>query len=448
MTASISFPQFGISTERKPINSKDQEALNSSKEIDLTTLLSTNEIDFSIQDRTWRDTAKLTASIILKAAIFSYLFYFLAGPAIQFLAPNLLQGRVMQFLLTSRIGEIVSGCVCNVSSNPVLAEMSKHIGNLALKILVSAWALHATLRYITQRLIMLPLYLAQSRIIKLLIPDLRTSSLNNYRIFLAKNLEQQNFIIRDVVLKKNGTRYSGLLIGSKETISNGQWVLQATGNGEPIEHTADDFALTYNQAKYNVLLINGPSVGKSEGQATPESMGDAQEIGLRFIEEKLKAKKIVIAGRSLGAAAVGLAILKHEFKKDISYLVVSQMTFDRASNICAKKAALIFPRLGRFVSKIVKWAGCEMDVVASSKKLQMLGIKEVIVQATHKKIEENKLPTISDFASDTVICVQAALGYALINEKITDNKIFRCLEKAEHMTLDAAKAVLPEISAL
>ncbi|HEV3270374.1 MAG TPA: hypothetical protein VGZ69_07005 [Candidatus Rhabdochlamydia sp.] len=147
-------------------------------------------------------------------------------------------------------------------------------------------------------------------------------------------------------------------------------------------------------------MINGPCVGNSQGQATPKSMGDAQQVGISFLEKFVEAKNIVIAGRSLGGAAIGQAILQHEFKKDVNYLVVSQMSFDKASNICGKTISTLSPRLGWFVEKLIQLVGCEMDAVAAAKKLQKLEIVQVVVQASNQEIPSGKLPRLEDFQAD------------------------------------------------
>lgn len=185
-------------------------------------------------------------------------------------------------------------------------------------------------------------------------------------------------------------------------------------------------------------------MGKSEGQATPRSMGDAQEVGISFIETTLKAKKIVIAGWFLGGASVGQAILQHRFKEDVKYLVVRQMSFDSVSNICGKVVGQISPRLEWIVAKIVQFSGCEIDSVAASKKLQELNIQEVIVQATHKAVDPSHLVP-EDFKTDGVIINTASLGYALTQQGITDQKTFRCLPNAGHGTLDAFSVIKPDL---
>ena len=317
---------------------------------------------------------------------------------------------------------------------------------LACKLSLGSWGLYEGLRYIVQRLIMIPLYPAQSRLVKFMFPVLRAENLSAHIQAEAEGLALGDFRVRHVVLEKNGVRYSGLMIGHSTTIDNGQWVLQATGNAEPIEHTAELCARTYQECGFNTLMINGPAVGRSQGHATPQTLGEAQEIGLCFLESALKAKKIVLAGRSLGGAAMGQAILQHTFHKEIQYLAVRQMSFDRVSNVCGKIVGQLFPRLEGVVSRIIHWSGCEMDSVAASKRLQQLGIQEVIIQASREGTDPELLPTIDHFYADGVILAEASLGHALIREGITGNKRFYCLLHANHMTHDAIEATAEAVA--
>lgn len=47
-------------------------------------------------------------------------------------------------------------------------------------------------------------------------------------------------------------------------------------NAMPIEGLVDSLVDRLDDKNYNLLMINGPSVGKSQGRATPTTMGDSQ----------------------------------------------------------------------------------------------------------------------------------------------------------------------------
>ncbi len=130
-------------------------------------------------------------------------------------------------------------------------------------------------------------------------------------------------------------------------------------------------------------------MGRSKGTATPKTIGECQRTAIRFLETALKATKIVLAGYSFGGAAIGEAILQHDFKPEIDYLVIRQATFGKASEAAAELAPSyhIHSSLAR---GLVRGSGCEMDNVKSSEKLAKLKIPEVIIQVGKDYIVEAK----------------------------------------------------------
>ena len=307
-------------------------------------------------------------------------------------------------------------------------ELANRVGTFCAKIIFFPYTL---VKYSFQRLIMTFLYPAQSRLIKFFARPLSLDVLDETKRDGAAYLSRIDIETRDVIFEKDGIRYHGILMGHKDKIDNGKWIIQATGNCQPIELGFDNYAYHYANAGFNTLMINGPAVGHSEGQSTPDTMGDAQEIGISYLETVVKAKKIILAGFSLGGAAMSQAIKKHTFKKEIEYLAVRQMTFDCASNVCAKVVGKGFPRLEELVRKLVHWA-CEMDSVAASRKLEELEIQEIIIQASSKSFQEGEVPSRDDFISDGVIAPQASLGAALVQQGVTKNKIFKGIYAGSH----------------
>lgn len=269
---------------------------------------------------------------------------------------------------------------------------------ILLKIVLFPWILYDGMRYFLQRIAMRFTLLAQFEEVKKL-DDLRKEILNECNF--------GRYIARHVSLEKNGTRYSGLLIAKHSTISNEKWALCAQGNFAPYE---DCFKQTnlYLRSGFNVLFINPPNVGRSKGSATPDTLGDAQEIGLSFLESAIKAKKIACIGISLGGAAIGRAIMQHTFNSNINYLVIRLVTFDKLSNM-AKRVA------GTIGSLVTIWLGYEMDSVPASRKLQELNIHEVVIQGGNDDLIGN-----------------ASLLNALKRESITENKTFTVIPEADH----------------
>jgi len=303
-------------------------------------------------------------------------------------------------------------------------DTAKKVALFVLKIVLFPWALYELSKYVMQRVIMLPLYPAQSSLLKyFLVPSWQASALKIAGLQNAQRLNQNGYQVTPVRLEKNGNVYSGFAVEPNEAKGNGNWVIQATGNGEPVENSMPYFSSIYKDCGFSTLLINGPGVGLSEGRANPETMGDAQEVGLCYLESALKAKNIVMAGRSLGGAAMSQAILQHTFKPDVKYMAVRQMTFDRVSHIAADVVAKSDPKLHGLIERLIKWAGCEIDSVEASKRLSQLNIEEIIIQARSAFGAADQI-TPDLFASDGVITKNASLGFALANEKVLDRKHF------------------------
>jgi hypothetical protein len=457
------FPKVSEEGARSPARMQDWTQFISARREDFNAPLSQRPADFTIHNTFW-GKAQNALGTALKIAIITYIYYPFVGWLVYKPVAAALSylpcGALITMLQKTALVHVLSAWC-----HPTLLAGAGYVGALVFKVL----CYYKSVQYIAQRFVMFPLYPAQNGLVKAIMPHFETHKLNTDRFKGALSLKSKGFIVRDVNLEKNGIRYSGLLIAHEETIGNRQWVLQATGNAQPIEQGFVDidkqgryiaeegaprsnfsFSSFYQKQGFNLLLINGPGVGKSEGKATAQSMGDAQQVGISFIETALKANKIVIAGFSLGGAAIGQAILQHAFKGDVKYLVVRQMTFDRVSTICAKIVARASPFLEKFVVKqLIKWTGLEIDSVAASKKLQQLGIQEVIVQRSAvESCQSNSIPCLNQFETDGVIVPEASLGYALVKEGVTEDKVFCPLPEAEHDSILAFEAAGPHIKAL
>lgn len=241
----------------------------------------------------------------------------------------------------------------------------KRIMSLALKILILPWGLYEGVRYLVARAIMRRVYPAQTMHSREHLDSLR-----------QQILAEEGRITRHVVLEKNGVRYSGILSTKAGTTGSRKWVLHAAGNQSSAElafTSSANLIATYMSQNYNILLVNGPGVGRSESFATAERLGDAQQVGISYLETALKANRIILSGHSLGGAAIGRAILQHTFKADIHYFVIRTMTFSWLSHIVEKLS-------GRFFKTLIHWSGQEMDNVAASRKLQQLRIHELVIK--------------------------------------------------------------------
>lgn len=314
-------------------------------------------------------------------------------------------------------------------------EKARAITLLVLKILILPWGLIEGVRYLLGRVAMMLLYPAQSALIKKIYSSFRAEYVDALRVKALQNLAKNGYAARHVVLEKAGVRYSGLLVAHSETINSGHWVLQAGGNTMLAEGSIEGLAHHYR----NVLIINGPSVGRSEGVALPAHMGDAQDVGLSFLEEVLKAKRIAFAGLSLGAAAQTKAIMQHTFKASCQYLMIRQMAFDTVSNVAyefvkERKRSLFW---GYLAAGIVHFCGLQIDSVEGSKRLRDLNIQEVVFQSC-----SDDTPS---FQGDGIIAAPSTLGAALVARNISAEII--PLINADHNSPDIFRLTARRIQA-
>jgi len=126
-------------------------------------------------------------------------------------------------------------------------------------------------------------------------------------------LEAEGFILRKILLYKSSIRFDSVRITHPNTIDNGDWTINALGNGMCVEDSIARLAKENFANTCNTLLVNGPSVCQSGGWPTRYQMGAAFEAGICFLEQEVKATHIIMRGFSLGAGMMGEAILNHDF---------------------------------------------------------------------------------------------------------------------------------------
>lgn len=262
----------------------------------------------------------------------------------------------------------------------------------------------SALQRLAQRAVFAALYPIQNTVVKVLFPSFKPTNLDKARITVAEKLTNQGFAVQHVRLERHGIAYSALIVTRPENNAD-KWVLQATGILDPIEHHLETFAYAeqYASRGYNLLMINGPGVGRSEGTCTPQTMGDAQGVGISFLETIKKAKRLVIAGFSLGGAMTSQAILQHTFQTaERNYLVIRQMSFDKLSHVASR---FLHRDETSWIGRFIRWSGAEIDSIKASQKLSELQIPEVVIESEQ---------------GDKVIAKEACLGYNLEKLQLLD----------------------------
>lgn len=298
-----------------------------------------------------------------------------------------------------------------------------------LKIVIYPWAIYEVVKYLLQRTIMTIVYPAQSFWLKRYFfnqPELIEDSLK-----VGLQLTQK-CTIRPVRLDKNGVKICGWAL---EVPGSKKWVLQTAGNRATVANYVPKINDLYADAGFNTLLIDNPGVGFSQGDATPQTIGETQAFAIKYLEEERGAEQIVLAGHSIGGGAIGQAALRHKFKKSsVKYLVVQQMTFGRLSHAAKKMAQTIdgcfWFCVRPIASPLIRGMGLEMDNVRASQRLSELGIPEHIINQREPAwtidkdgvIDYDNRRKTRKFRSDGVIPGKATLGHQLFKNKIVHLK--------------------------
>jgi hypothetical protein len=218
--------------------------------------------------------------------------------------------------------------------------------------------------------------------------------------------------ITPVTLEKNGVKYSGWTICHPQNKNNGNWTVIGLENNATAEQLIEKEEFNYQMgAGFNILVMNPPGVGLSQGTSTPASLGEVQDLALTYLENR-GAKKIAMLGRSLGGAAIGQGILQHTFKSNIKYLAIPHMTFGSLSQAVHGLVKKRISCLASTAASLIRWTGLEMNTVAASEKLSKNQIREIVV---------NRF-TNGRYTDDEIISAEASLGYMLSLKSITRHK--------------------------
>ncbi len=223
-----------------------------------------------------------------------------------------------------------------------------------------------------------------------------------------------------LTIEIDGYKIDAMIVGKVTTLANRRWMLASGGNGELYEFSLippkSDVMNILERTNSNALLFNYPGVGASTGFPSREAIVKAYQVMLKFLEDQengMGANQIIGYGHSIGGAVQGEALLTHELKRDIKYVFIKSRTF---SDLSTEVSNLLCRPLG-FLIKLLGW---NIGSTESSKKLTAW---EIILQTANT----NKAKHLHDSATigrDKIIPTKATLAKALLDQKITTNKIF------------------------
>ena len=241
-----------------------------------------------------------------------------------------------------------------------------------------------------------------------------------------KNLNDDGYLCKRIALNKSGINYDAFAIAHNdlEIRQKNHWVMIAGGNLMIGEEWIVSLVNQFSKKNLNILYVNGPGVGRSSGFPTRYSIGAGQEVGLQFLENVVKAKKIILYGTSLGGGAQAEAILNHkEFKKDVNYMVWSDRSFDTLSNAASSM-------ITRLLKPLFFVLGIELDGVKGTKKLEQLNISHIITQNNDQNPQEENILSlnkeIKSAGTDGVIPNNASLFVGLQKAGLKDSDRIKC----------------------
>ncbi len=239
-------------------------------------------------------------------------------------------------------------------------------------------------------------------------PANRANTLQKERAELAA---RDGWCLREVVMEGSRCKTTGLVISSPDTVLNRKWVLQATGAEQSIENFTRFFGHLWLERGYNTLLLQGPGAPLTEGMPSPLNLGEAQRLGIRFLETAIQAREIVLSGLSLGGGMIGEAILHHNFLQGENaprYQVIRTITFSSLKDVASDIAGC--PAAG-----LVKMLNCDMRNFEASRCLSELGIPETIIGCGDEY----------QWLSDDLIGAAASLGRKVSEANLTLKKFVR-----------------------
>lgn len=230
-------------------------------------------------------------------------------------------------------------------------------------------------------------------------------------------LQATGYRVQEVALIFGNHKYSAYLIGHKDEFDNKKWSVHLPPNAVNVESQMVNLAhQNYQNFKCNTLLINGPGVGKQEGYPIRRHMGKVVDLALQYLEKEVKATHISLSGWSLGGGMVAEGVLTHKFSQDkTKYLGIFDRTFNRLSDegplyvelivsdllpriivhhfgaynyssLIHRVCAVIATLLKGITYLALPLTGTELDCTSGAKKLDAMGIKQIVIQHEHPHI--------------------------------------------------------------
>lgn len=135
-----------------------------------------------------------------------------------------------------------------------------------------------------------------------------------------------------LIHEESGERLNALHFAAEDTVKG--LVLYFHGNADNLQrwgrYTAD-----ITRHGYEVLAIDYPGYGKSDGKATEEGLYRSAELALNWAQERFPADRIIIYGRSLGSGPASWLAARHPARQ-----LILETPFSNMAQLFRKQASV------------------------------------------------------------------------------------------------------------
>lgn len=156
------------------------------------------------------------------------------------------------------------------------------------------------------------------------------------KLDLSKKPDPDSIVVKRITLEVNGDKVDAMIIGKPSTLDNGRWILPTLGNATEYEkyllgkRTIEDEQSIKGSETYqmmtamnsNVILFNYPGKGASEGFKERKKLAVTFDAVLKYTEEELAAKEVILYGHSLGSNVQKEGLKLHSLKEGIKYVAI------------------------------------------------------------------------------------------------------------------------------
>ena len=194
--------------------------------------------------------------------------------------------------------------------------------------------------------------------------------------------------VKRITIKANGYLLDALILGRKENLGNGRWIVFSNGNAELYERVSEEKLKMADNLNANILLYNYASTGRSEGSLpNRQAILASHRAMLSFLEKEIKATEIIDFAHSIGGGIQGENLKTYPLKSGVKYVFVKHMTFATLSNLAGKL-------IGRVAGVAVRFLNWDYSSVESSKNLAHPEI--IIQQGNSEEIDDGFWSSVTD----------------------------------------------------